>query len=96
MVLFLQEMGLNTCWASTFNKKNIGAVINDGERFVIMEPYYGCGERPDGYVAMNTVLLRDAEGQETEMEVSDEELYRKDINEGDWVSFDVNNVIFKE
>lgn len=35
LVLFAQMLGLNTCWAGTFNKKNIGATVNDGERLVI-------------------------------------------------------------
>lgn len=62
----------------------------------IMEPDYGCEERPDDYVVVDTLLLRDEDGQEIEMQVEDVELYKKDINEGDWVSFDVNNVICKE
>jgi len=61
-----------------------------------MEPDYGCEERPDDYVVVDTLLLRDEDGQEIEMQVEDVELYKKDINEGDWVSFDVNNVICKE
>lgn len=35
LVLEIQEMGLNTCWAGTFNKKTIPAEIRDGERLVI-------------------------------------------------------------
>ncbi len=35
LVLYLQQLGLNTCWAGTFNKKNIGAQIEKGERLVI-------------------------------------------------------------
>lgn len=35
LVLFLQQIGLNTCWAGTFNRKNIGAEVADGERLVI-------------------------------------------------------------
>ena len=62
----------------------------------IMEPDYGCEERPDGYVAMDNVLLRDENGLEIDMEISDKELYQKEINEGDWVYFDLDNVIFKE
>ena len=62
----------------------------------VMEPDYGCEERPDDYIAMDTVILRDESGTEIKMEISDQELYDKDINEGDWVYFDVSNVIFKE
>ena len=35
LVLFAQTLGLNTCWAGTFNKKNIGADVREGERLVI-------------------------------------------------------------
>ena len=35
LVLYAQQLGLNTCWAGTFNRKNIGAEILDGERLVI-------------------------------------------------------------
>ena len=61
----------------------------------ILEPDYGCEERPDGYVVIDKVLLRDENGQEIEMDIPDKELYEKEIDEGDWVYFDVHNVIFK-
>lgn len=35
LVLELQEMGLNTCWAGTFNRKNIPVEVGEGERLVI-------------------------------------------------------------
>ena len=35
LVLFIQELGLNTCWAGTFNKMNIGAEVSEGEKLVI-------------------------------------------------------------
>ncbi len=35
IVLFAQMLGLNTCWAGTFNKKNIPAKEESGERLVI-------------------------------------------------------------
>ncbi|MCR4793274.1 MAG: nitroreductase [Lachnospiraceae bacterium] len=35
LVLYAQKLGLNTCWAGTFNRRNIGAEIADGERLVI-------------------------------------------------------------
>lgn len=62
----------------------------------ILEPDYGCEERPDDYVPMDKLILRDISGREIDIEVPDAELYEKDINEGDWVYFDVNNTIFKE
>ena len=62
----------------------------------ILEADYGCEERPDNYVAMDKIILRDESGTEIDMEVPDTELYEKNINEGDWVFFDLNNQIFKE
>ncbi len=35
LVLYLTQLGLNTCWAGTFNRKNIGASVADDERLVI-------------------------------------------------------------
>lgn len=35
LVLYLQQLGLNTCWAGTFNRKSIGAEIGENERLVI-------------------------------------------------------------
>ena len=35
LVLYLQQLGLNTCWTGTFNKKAVPAEIDDGERLVI-------------------------------------------------------------
>ena len=35
LVLFAQSLGLNTCWAGTFNRKNIGADVAADERLVI-------------------------------------------------------------
>ena len=61
----------------------------------IQEPDYGCEERPDDYVAMDEVTLRTKDG-DIVVEVSDKELYEKNINVGDWVYFDVHNVIRKE
>lgn len=61
----------------------------------IIEPDYGCEERSDDYVAMDRVILRDEDGSEIEMEIPDLELYEKDIVEGDWVSFNLDNQVFK-
>ena len=35
LVLFAQELGLNTCWTGMFNKKTIPAEVAEGERLVI-------------------------------------------------------------
>lgn len=61
----------------------------------IIEPDYGCEERSDDYVAMDRVILRDEDGSEIEMEIPDSELYEKDIVEGDWASFNLDNQVFK-
>lgn len=34
-MLFAQQLGLNTCWAGTFNKKEIPAEVAPGEKVVI-------------------------------------------------------------
>ena len=62
----------------------------------IIEPDFGCEGRPEDYVAMDKVLLRDGDGQEITMEISDKVLYEKSINVRDWVYFDLDNQIFKE
>ncbi len=35
LVLFAQQLGLNTCWAGTFNRNNIGAEVAADEKLVI-------------------------------------------------------------
>ena len=62
----------------------------------IQESDYGCEERPDNYKATVVLTLRSENGDEIEMEVLDEELYKCNINEGDWVSFDADHRICKE
>ncbi len=62
----------------------------------IQESDYGCEERPDDYKTTVVLTLRSDAGDEIEMEVLDDDLYKLNINEGDWVSFDVDNKIFKE
>ncbi|MGN0240929.1 MAG: hypothetical protein ACI4CS_04505 [Candidatus Weimeria sp.] len=61
----------------------------------ILEPDYGCEDRPDDYVAMDRVVLKDEDGQELSTRIPDEELYAKDINEGDSVYFDSKKKILK-
>ncbi len=36
VVLYAQQLGLNTCWAGTFQAKNVPAKIEPGERLVIV------------------------------------------------------------
>ena len=35
LVLFIQTLGLNTCWTGTFNKRTSEANVGDGEKMVI-------------------------------------------------------------
>ena len=35
IVLYAQQLGLNTCWAGTFNKKGVPAKVSEDERLVI-------------------------------------------------------------
>lgn len=62
----------------------------------ILEPDYGCEERPEDYKKMDAVVLRNMEGDEMTVEIADQDLYEKGIEEGDWVYFDRNSEIFKE
>lgn len=45
IVLKAQTMGLNTCWAGTYNSKNVNAEIGEGERLAIVIAI-GYGENP--------------------------------------------------
>lgn len=36
IVLYAQQLGLNTCWAGTYNKKNVKADIGSGEKLAIV------------------------------------------------------------
>lgn len=45
IVLKAQTMGLNTCWAGTYNPKNVNAEIGEGERLAIVIAI-GYGENP--------------------------------------------------
>ena len=62
----------------------------------IQESDYGCEERPDDYKATVVLTLRSDSGDEVKMEVLDDDLYKLNINEGDWVSFDENDKIIKD
>lgn len=36
IVIFAQTLGLNTCWAGTYNRKNVNAAIENDERLAIV------------------------------------------------------------
>ena len=54
------------------------------------------GKETDDYKATVVLTLRSDAGDEIKMEVLDDDLYKLNINEGDWVSFDENDKIIKE
>lgn len=49
----------------------------------IDEPDFGCEGMPEGQQRMDKVLLRDEDGKEIILEIADEELYAKNLVEGD-------------
>ena len=61
----------------------------------IYEADYGCEERPVGYKPKDIVILSDDSGAEIRLELPDEELVAKGINEGDRVQLDENSKIIK-
>ncbi len=61
----------------------------------IYEADYGCEERPAGYKPKDIVILSDNSGGEIRLDIADEELVAKGINEGDRVQLDENSKIIK-
>ena len=59
----------------------------------IIEEDFGCEGRPAGYEPKCKVILRDFNGNEMEVDVKDADLYAKDINIGDQVHFDGDEII---
>ena len=53
----------------------------------IYEADFGCEERPEGQKTMVCVHLKAEDGEEIHRQEADDELYAKDINEGDKVIF---------
>lgn len=49
----------------------------------IDEPDFGCEGMPEGQQRMDKVLLQDEDGKEIILEIADEELYAKNLVEGD-------------
>lgn len=49
----------------------------------IYEPDFGCEGISDGQQRMDDVVLKDMEGNEVIVQISDAELYAKNLNEGD-------------
>ena len=56
---------------------------------------FGCEERPDEVPVMAIVTLVDSSGKEVTVKAEDDELYERNINEGDKVCLDVNNKLEK-
>lgn len=65
IVLYAQQLGLNTCWAGTYNKKNVKASIGDNERLAIVIAI-GYGET-QGRVRKSKTVSQVIEGNENEM-----------------------------
>ena len=59
----------------------------------IIEEDFGCEGRPEGYEPKCRVTLRDFSGNEMEVDVKDSDLYSKNINVGDQVHFDGDEII---
>ena len=53
----------------------------------IIEEDFGCEGRPDGYIPMCRVKVRDFDGNEMYVSVPDSHLYEKNIEVGDQVYF---------
>lgn len=49
----------------------------------IYEPDFGCEGLLDGQQRMDDVVLKDIEGNEVKVQITDVELYAKNLNEGD-------------
>jgi len=65
IVLMAQQLGLNTCWAGTYNKKNVTAEILDGERLAIVIAIgYGATQ---GNVRKSKTAAQVVKGQIAEM-----------------------------
>jgi len=62
----------------------------------IIEADFGCEGRMEDTKVMDRVLLVDEAGAERVIEVPDEELYDKDINEGDVVGIDAEGKLQKQ
>lgn len=65
IVILAQQLGLNTCWAGTYNKKNVEANIEKGERLAIVIAIgYGVNS---GRVRKSKAIADVIQGNEAEM-----------------------------
>lgn len=48
----------------------------------IIEPDFGCEERPDGYVQKDIVLIQADNGSSREIQAEDQVLLQNNVNEG--------------
>lgn len=65
IVIFAQQLGLNTCWAGTYNKKNVKATLSDKERLAIVIAI-GYGEN-QGRVRKSKSVAQVIQGEEKDM-----------------------------
>lgn len=61
----------------------------------IQEADFGCEERSEGYQPQVLLRLCNESGEERNLEVADAKLLEEDINEGDWVYFELNDELKK-
>lgn len=62
----------------------------------IFDHDFGCEGIQDGSELLVDLSIRDVDGNALEVSVSDSELVKKNINEGDWVYFTNTGEIRKE
>lgn len=76
-------------------RESLGGKIIPGEYTVkkIWEADYGCEEQPDGYVEMDTVILRAEDGTECRLRVPDAQLVKLEVEEGSQVTVDAAGII---
>ena len=58
----------------------------------INEPDFGCEGLPDGAVRMDEVYLQDARGGTSIVQISDAFLYEMQMDEGDYITMDAQNI----
>lgn len=65
LVLRAQQLGLNTCWAGTFNAKNVDAEVKDGEAFpIVIAIGYGANQgRERKSKTLDQVIIGGSEGK---------------------------------
>lgn len=58
----------------------------------INEPDFGCEGLPEGTVRMDEVYLQDARGETSIVQISDAFLYEMQMDEGDYITMDAQDI----